>query len=300
MPPFKSLLSKETRNISRHYDVGNDFYRLFLGRDMIYSCAYFKNGDEDVDEAQRNKLEHICRKLRLQPGEKFLDIGCGWGGLIVYAVKKYKVHAYGITLSQKQYEYAKEWIKKENLDGLCKVEIKNYRELEGENIFDKVASIGMFEHVGIKNLPTYFNIIRRVLKEKGLFLNHGITEELKSKRTTLGTKFINTYVFSGGELTQIADILRFMSDAGFEIVDLESLRNHYMKTLRLWANNLRNQKEEAMRIVNQKTYRTWVLFMAACSYGFKRGNINVYQVLASKHTGFGLSKHPLTREDLYI
>jgi len=293
-------LADDRRAITYHYDVSNEFYRLFLGEEMVYSCAYFRSGDEDINEAQRNKLDYICRKLRLKPGEKFLDVGCGWGGLIIHAAKHYQVEALGITISQKQYHYAQEKIRKEGLTELCRVELKDYRELQGEEMFDKIASVGMFEHVGLKNLLLYFKQTRKLLKKDGLFLNHGITQEQKDTGRSAGTKFINRYIFPEGELTSISHVLEVMEKARFEVHDVESLRPHYAKTLRLWTLNLQSKKEEAIRLVGERTYRTWLIYLAGCAWGFEKGNINVYQVLASKHATKGFAPLPLTREDLYL
>jgi cyclopropane-fatty-acyl-phospholipid synthase len=297
---MKHSIGRDKQAIAHHYDVGNDFYGLFLGQDMVYSCAYFKSGGEDIDQAQTDKMEHICRKLRLREGEKLLDIGCGWGGLIIYAAKKYKVSALGITLSEQQYRYARDRIKSEGLGNLCQVELKDYRELKGEGLFDKVVSVGMFEHVGLKKLPLYLKIASRLLKEKGLFLNHGITQERKDRGKSSGTKFINTYIFPGGELASISHVHQTMEEAGFEILDVESLRQHYAKTLRLWTLNLQGRKAEAIKIAGERIYRTWLIYLAGSAYGFEKGNINIYQTLLSKHEVNGLPRVPLTREDLYF
>lgn len=295
----KHTKARDKKANAYHYDVSNDFYRLFLGEEMVYSCAYFRRPGADINEAQRDKLTYLCKKLRLQPGEKLLDIGCGWGGLGIWAAKHFSAEAYGVTLSKNQYEYAQEWIEREGVGHLCRVELRDYRDIPGEALFDKIVSVGMFEHVGIKNFPLYLNVANRLLREKGLFLNHGITEEKKARGKSSGIKFINTYVFPDGELTNISQILHFMEAARFEILDVESLRTHYAKTLRLWTQNLQSQKEKALQLVGEKIYRIWELYMAGCSYGFEKGNINVYQILASKHTELGFSRHPLTRADLY-
>ncbi len=292
-------IKKSRRQISFHYDVSNEFFRLWLDKWMVYSCAYFKRGDESIDEAQLNKLDYICRKLRLKPGEKLLDIGCGWGGLIVYAAKNYGVYAKGITLSRNQFNFAREWIKREGLASHCQVDFKDYRELEEEDFYDKVVSVGMFEHVGIKNLPIYFKTVRKVLKEKGLFLNHGITKKEKWRRGKPTTKFLDKYIFPGGELAQINHVLRVMEENNFEILDVESLRQHYAKTLRLWVKRLQEKKAEALRYVDEETYRKWLIYMAASAISFEEGNTSVFQVLASKQTKPGLSLIPLTRADLY-
>jgi cyclopropane-fatty-acyl-phospholipid synthase len=295
---MKRLFAREKKAIESHYDVSNDFYRLFLGELMVYSCAYFRRPQNGLNQAQADKLAYICKKLRLKPGESLLDIGCGWGGLVIWAARHFGVKAHGITLSRNQFDYAQEWIKREKIEHLCRVELKNYREIAGEKIFDKIVSVGMFEHVGIKNLPVYFKTVGKLLKEKGLFLNHGITREI-NQRGSSGTKFINKYVFPGGELTNISRVMQEMEKTGFEILDVESLRPHYAKTLHCWTDNLQSQKERALKMVSERIYRTWELYMAGCSYSFEKGNVNVYQVLASNQNEPGLPKVPMSREDLY-
>lgn len=296
---MKHSIARDKKAIAHHYDVGNDFYRLFLGEEMVYSCAYFKRHGANLDEAQRDKLTHICRKLRLGRGEKLLDIGCGWGGLVIWAAKHFGVEARGITLSQNQFEYAHERIECEGLGELCGVELRDYREVEGEGIFDKIVSVGMFEHVGLKNLPVYFGAAHRLLKEKGLFLNHGITTDWRDSGKDVGKKFVNTFVFPDGELTNISEVGRQMERAGFEIIDVESLRTHYAKTLEHWVRNLEKNEEKARALVPEKIYRIWRLYMAGSAFGFEKGNINVYQILVSKHSVPGLPRVPLTRGDLY-
>lgn len=296
---MKHSLARDRKAIAHHYDVGNDFYRLFLGEEMVYSCAYFRRPGADINEAQRDKLTYICKKLRLQPGEKFLDIGCGWGGLVIWAAKHFGVEAYGITLSKNQHEYALDWIKREGIGHLCRVELRDYRDVPSEGIFDKVVSVGMFEHVGIKNYPIYFGAARRLLKEKGLFLNHGIVREGIGGKKSPAMRFINTYVFPDGDVDNIVRVQHEIERAGFEILDVESLRTHYAKTLGLWVRNLEKNKDWALSLAGERIYRIWRLYMAGCSYEFEKGNISVYQILASKHSRPGLSKHPLTRADLY-
>ncbi|MEM2954792.1 MAG: cyclopropane-fatty-acyl-phospholipid synthase family protein [Candidatus Nanoarchaeia archaeon] len=295
---MKKIFKKDKQAISYHYDLSADFYRLFLGDYMVYSCAYFEKGDEDINTAQLKKMEYICRKLNLKGGENLLDIGCGFGALIIYASKNYQVKSYGITLSDVQYSYAKDWIKREGLEELCTVELKDYRELEGKNKFDKIVSVGMFEHVGIKNLVKYFEIVKGLLKDNGLFLNHGITVDGMTKRRGPGTKFMNTFVFPRGELTNIGYINHIMEKVGFEILDVESLRLHYAKTLKIWRDSLEENREKALEIVGERIYRIWNLYMAACAHGFEKGNINIYQVLLSKVRS-GVKHIPLTRAHLY-
>lgn len=288
--------SADQKAISHHYDLSNEFYQLFLDENMVYSCAYFRSG-EDLDQAQKDKLDHICRKLRLKPGERLLDIGCGWGGLIAWAARHYGVYAHGVTISENQYEYANSWIRREGFLDQCKVDLMDYRDLEGN--YDKIVSVGMFEHVGLKNLPVYFGTAQRLLKEKGLFLNHGITVSKGRKKSTPEARFIDQYIFPGGELDNISNILHRMELASFEVLDVESLRPHYAMTLKHWARRLEAQKEEAIRTVGERKYRAWLLYLAGCAFAFQRGDISVYQVLLSRQTQGGFSKTPLTREDIY-
>ena len=284
--------------ISFHYDVSNEFYRLWLDEERVYSCAYFTCPDESLDQAQRNKLEHICRKLRLRPGERLLDIGCGWGALVCWAARYHGVHAHGITLSQQQFDYAQRRIRTENLQDLVTVELRDYRDLVGTGVFDKVSSVGMFEHVGLANLPAYLGAVGRVLRPGGLFLNHGITHDEEGWNKTLTTEFINRYVFPDGELDCVSNIQIGMERAGFEIHDVEGLRPHYALTLRHWVQRLEANREAAVREVGEPTYRVWRLYMAACALDFEAGTTGVYQILASKPKQ-GEWPLPLSRGDLY-
>jgi cyclopropane-fatty-acyl-phospholipid synthase len=290
--------AENSEAIHFHYDVSNEFYALWLDRAMVYSCAYFETPDADLDAAQQAKLDHICRKLSLKAGENFLDIGCGWGALVIHAARHYGVRAHGITLSSQQLKVAQERISQAGLDDRVSVELLDYRDLPGEAVYDKVASVGMFEHVGLKNLPVYFSTAHRVLKPKGLFLNHGITHESEGWDKCLSTEFINRYVFPDGQLDTISNIQRFMEHAKFEIADVESLRQHYAMTLRHWVARLERQRARALQYVNEATYRVWRLYMAACSLEFESGEIGIYQVLASKRAA-GNPAIPLTRRHLY-
>jgi len=244
----------DRRHIAYHYDVSNDFYALWLDGNMVYSCAYFKHPDDDLDTAQIQKLDHICRKLQLQPGERFLDIGCGWGALMRHAAKYYGVHATGVTLSKQQFEYAKTRIEKEGLKNQCTVLFEDYRKLPASEPFDKIASVGMFEHVGRARLFEYFAKVRSILKDGGLFLNHGITSGNVGQGGvgSGGGDFIDTYVFPGGELTHIAEVLQRTSQSLLETVDLESLRPHYSRTLWHWVQRLDAHKEKAIQLVGEK------------------------------------------------
>ena len=284
--------------IAFHYDVSNEFYRLWLDDERVYSCAYFTSPDESLDQAQRNKLEHICRKLRLQSGERLLDIGCGWGALVCWAARHHGVRAHGITLSRQQLEYAQQRICTEGLQDLVTVELRDYRDVAGEGVFDKVASVGMFEHVGLANLPTYLATVHRLLRPGGLFMNHGITHDEEGWNKSVTTEFINRYVFPDGELDCVSNIQLGMERAGFEIHDVEGLRPHYALTLRHWVQRLEAHRDAALREVDEPTYRVWRLYMAACALDFEAGTTGIYQILASKPNR-GEWPVPMSRSDLY-
>lgn len=284
--------------VAFHYDVSNEFYRLWLDQNLVYSCAYFEAPDDNLDQAQRNKLEHICRKLRLKAREHLLDIGCGWGALICWAAKHHGVKAHGVTLSRRQYEFARERIRAENLGDRATVELCDYRDLAGAERFDKIVSVGMFEHVGLRNLPTYFGVAHRLLKPAGLFLNHGITSDEEGWPDTLSTRFINRYVFPDGELDTVSNVQRVMERGGFEIHDVEGLRQHYALTLRHWVRRLEQYKAQALLHISEDIYRVWRLYMAACALEFEAGGSSIYQILASRRA-IGAPPVPLTRRDLY-
>jgi cyclopropane-fatty-acyl-phospholipid synthase len=301
---FKHSSRQDRNAIGYHYDVGNEFYGLWLDQRMVYSCAYFKTGEESIDEAQRAKLDHICRKLRLLVGERLLDVGCGWGGLVLHAAAHYGARAVGITLSQNQLELARERIAAERLSDRVEVLLLDYRELQkrfGPDAFDKVASVGMFEHVGLENLREYFASISGVLRDRGLFLNHGITSsDLDNRPIGSGVgDFVSKYVFPHGELPHLHVAAREMSHAGFEIVDVESLRPHYAKTLQHWSRRLDAQVGEAARLVTDRTLRIWRAYLAGSAYGFAQGWLSIYQLLGSRQARPGASDVPLTRDYLY-
>lgn len=297
-PIRRHTLARDARVISHHYDVSNDFYRLWLDRAMVYSCAVFRRGDENLDRAQENKLDLICRKLQLQPGDRFLDIGCGWGGLILRAQRHYGVRAVGVTLSRQQFEYVSRCIEDQGLEGKVDVYLQDYRQLSERESFDKIASVGMFEHVGVKNLRSYFGTINRLLKRNGLVLNHGITTRRSSNEgTRLGAgDFIDRYVFPDGELPDVARAVAEMEGQSLEVFDIEGLRPHYAQTLMHWVARLEQRREQALQFVNEKTYRIWRIYMAGSALAFERGWISVYQLLAAKRDTEGLGAQPWRRD----
>jgi len=288
---------RDRQAVAYHYNRSNEFYALWLDSRMTYSCAYFMNPDDDLDIAQEQKLEYICRKLRLHPGERLLDIGCGWGGLGMYAAQHYGVQAYGITLSEPQAELAQRRIEEAGLTGKCKVEVRDYREVTEAESFDKIVSVGMFEHVGESLLPTYFKQAWQLLRPGGVFLNHGIASD-SFDAAKAKTSFVNHYVFPDGELLPINCTLRAAETSGFEVRDVESLREHYMLTLRQWVRRLEAHAEEARTLTNDVTYRVWRLYMSGSAHGFQTGSNNIYQTLLAKPDR-GDSGLPLTRADWY-
>ena len=287
--------------IQFHYDLSNEFYALFLDPEMVYSCAYYTDWKNDVAQAQRDKLEMICRKLRLKPGERFLDIGCGWGGLICHAAKNYGVTAHGITLSEEQLAFAKDKIKRLGLEDKVTVELKDYSMMTGS--FDKIASIGMYEHIGLKNIPGYMAKMQQLLAKEGLFLNHAIARRAPKqgwfkRRMRPEQKAIAKYIFPGGELDDIGHSIFAMERAGFEIQDVEAWRLHYARTCKLWCERLTANREEALKHVSEEKYRIWVAYLAGVSLAFSRGTLRIFQTLVSKNAKRppGI---PSTRADLY-
>lgn len=291
----------DRKAIQHHYDVGNDFYALWLDKNRIYSCAYFADPDDTLDTAQEKKLDHICRKLCLQAGERFLDIGCGWGGLVIWAAQKYGVNALGVTLSEEQHAFATERIKALGLSGRCQVRFLDYRDVQEDEPFDKIASVGMFEHVGKRNLPAYFAKISRLMKPGGLVMNHGITtNSLEDGELGSGIgEFVDQYVFPGGELVHVSRVLAAMSAQGIEPWDAECLRPHYAKTLWNWVRRLDANAQRAREIVGERRFRTWRIYMAGSAHAFDRGWISIFQILGAKPLAGGEISYPATRAHVY-
>ena len=300
---------RDATAVRHHYDVGNDFYRLWLDPQLVYSCGYFASESADLADAQRDKLDLLCRKLRLSPGERLLDIGCGWGALIRHAAKHYGVQAVGITLSDAQAAYAREAIREDGLRDRCSVEIRHFEALPAEPSFHKVVSVGMCEHVGRAKLATYFSVAERVLRPGGLFLNHCITSLEEAIPATFGVRlarlfwrqgeFIDRYVFPDGELATLSQLTAAAEATGLETRDVENLREHYARTLRHWISRLEQRSEEARMIAGETVYRTWRLYMAASEAAFEAGNIAVVQCLYAKAAVDRASRIPQTRDHIY-
>ena len=286
-------LMKSKKDIAHHYDIGNDFYSLWLDKTMSYSCGYFKNPTDTLYDAQMNKIHHILKKLNLKEGQHLLDIGCGWGYLIIEAAKLYNVKALGITLSEEQFKKAKERIKQEGLEDLVDVQLMDYRNLEKSNLeFDRIVSVGMAEHVGHANLPLFFKNVDSVLKESGLFLLHNITNLVETE----GNKWITTYIFPGGYLPTLREELNIAADINFRTLDVESLRLHYMKTLEEWCKNFMNHLDEERHMFDDEFLRMWHLYLATCAAAFHYWDIDIHQILFSKGINNTL---PMTRKYLY-
>ena len=290
--------ARDRRAIAFHYDVSNDFFRLWLDSRMLYSCAYFEQPGNDLETAQAAKLLHLERKLRLRPRMRLLDIGCGWGGLAIHAAQHCGVKVTGVTLSQQQASLASARVANAGLAGDVAIELKDYRDLDDAERFDAIVSVGMAEHVGADNLEAYFGKAFRLLKPGGVFLNHAIGDGVRA-RPSSGGSFIQEYVFPDSDLPRIAQVLVAAEASGFEVRDVENLREHYMLTLRHWVRRLEGAREAALNHVDEPTYRIWRLYMAGSAHGFDRGRLAVYQTLLSKPDQHGHSHLPLTRRDWY-
>ncbi len=289
---------RDARAIAHHYDVSNDFYALFLDPLMVYTCAYYREPDGKLEQAQADKLDLVCRKLGLRPGETMLDIGCGWGSLSMWAARHYGVRAHGVTLSRAQAEWATERIGREGLDRRCLVEYRDWRDLPAGARYDKIAAVGVIEHVGIPNYPAFFGRVRAMLKDGGRYLNHGIHHEFHWRRTSQ-TDFLLRHVFPNGDLSGFTQTATEMERAGWEILDVENLRLHYARTCRHWVERLRARADEARAIVGERTYRTWLLYLTCSAAAFEAGSIGLYQIVARKQGDRTGGTAPTTREELY-
>lgn len=283
----------QKEEVSSHYDIGNDFYSLWLDKTLTYSCAYFKDENDTLDEAQMNKIHHILKKLNLEEGMSLLDIGCGWGTLLIEAAKQYKVKGLGITLSEEQYKKFAERIKEENLEDYIEVKIMDYRDLRKSKLsFDRVVSVGMIEHVGRKNYDLFFENVDKVLKDKGLFLLHYISGSIESE----GDAWIKKYIFPGGVIPTLREIIDISPEYNFHTIDVESLRIHYAKTLLAWYDNFNNNLDKIRDMFDERFVRMWSLYLCACAASFNNGVIDLHQILFTKGVNNNL---PLTRDYLY-
>jgi cyclopropane-fatty-acyl-phospholipid synthase len=284
--------------ISHHYDVSNDFYQLFLCENMLYTCAYYRDSEGGLAQAQQDKMDLVCRKLRLSPGEDFLDIGCGWGSLAIWAAKHYGVNATGVTLSREQAEWGQEWVKSEGLSDRCQIHHMDYRDLPDETTYSKISAIGIIEHIGIANYHFYFTWVRNRLRSGGLFLNHGITSHKHWKRSSQ-TEFLEKHVFPNGELDNITHIMDVMEQQRWEILDVENLRLHYARTCHHWYDNLERNAERVKEVVGERIYRIYRIWLVCSAESFYYGSLGLYQVLLQKHEFTRNHLPPVTREDIF-
>lgn len=290
--------SLDAESIRHHYDVSNAFYARWLDERMVYSCAYYERDDMTLEQAQIAKLDHIVRKVRLRPGDRLLDIGCGWGALAIRAAEQ-GAKVLGVTLSRNQHDLARERVARAGLQDRVEIRLEDYRDVRGE--FDRITSVGMFEHVGLKNLPTYFGRIRALLADGGLALNHGITStDVDSGNTPYGAgAFIDKYVFPNGELPHVSLVLREMEAAGLETIDVESLRRHYARTLTEWSRRYEAQADALRPTVPDLTWRVWRVYLAGCAFGFDQYWMSIHQVLACKAGPGPTNPAPMTRRWMY-
>ena len=282
-----SLFSPHTREkdaeaIRYHYDVSNEFYSQFLDPAMVYSCAYFENGDEDLGTAQVKKIDHILTKIGLQPGQTLLDIGCGWGALVIRAAQRFGARCVGVTLSERQFELARERVAQAGLQDRIEIRLQDYRDVDGQ--FERITSVGMFEHVGVQHLPEYFGRINKLLAPGGVVMNHGITTTDVDQRNSPygGGDFIDKYVFPHGELAHLSTVIRTMQEGGLEVRDVENLRRHYARTCALWTENFERNAEHIRQTADPKTFRIWHVYLAGCAYAFAHDWISLYQIVCGK------------------
>ena len=283
----------ESKNIHKHYDLGNDFFALWLDKTMSYSCAYFKTQADTLEQAQLQKIDHSLKKLNLNPNEHLLDIGCGWGWLAIRAAQQYKVHATGITLSKEQYEGARSRVHEFGLDELVDIRLANYMDMDPkQEKFDKIVSIGMFEHVGKKYLPLYFSKVNALLKENGTFLLHSIMANFESPTNS----WIKTYIFPGGYVPTLRETMQLLPEFDFHVLHTESLRLHYAKTLDCWNDNFQKKLPEVRKLYDERFIRMWGLYLTGCASAFRTGGIDIYQCLLTK----GINNNiPMTADYMY-
>ena len=291
---------RDRESIEYHYDVSNDFYKLFLDRNMVYSCGYFKTPEDSLDLAQEQKLDHILTKLMIKPADRLLDVGCGWGALAIRAAQK-GASVVGVTLSQNQFDYARNRVEALGLADLCEIRLQDYRDIPDTERFNKIVSVGMFEHVGHKNLPAYFAKMHGLLDDGGAMLMHGITSTDPNRRVVGrgGGEFIDRYVFPDGELPHVSFATRCIAEAGFEVYDVESLRRHYALTLSEWAHRLEHHADEARQMAGDKRYRIWRVYLAGCAFGFANNWMNINQMLCCKLGDATANPFPMTRDWIY-
>lgn len=295
--PKQSHTKEDSKSdVQSHYDIGNDFYRLWLDKTATYSCAYFEHDDDSLEEAQNNKIHHIIKKLNPQPGKTLLDIGCGWGTLMLTACEEYGLNVAGITLSEEQANFVNQKIKEKGLKGRAKVILKDYRDIK-EGPYDYITSVGMFEHVGKENLGQYFETVFNYLKDDGLALIHGISGQAGGNHGNGYNGWINKYIFPGGYIPRLTENLDYISDAGLQVADIEFLRRHYQKTLEIWTENFHKALPEVRKLHDERFIRMWDLYLQACAGSFEAGNIDVVQYLLSK--GETKSTMPMTRNYMY-
>jgi cyclopropane-fatty-acyl-phospholipid synthase len=289
---------KDAEAIRYHYDVSNEFYGVWLDPAMVYSCAYFETGEEDLATAQLKKIDHILAKIDLRPGQSLLDIGCGWGALVIRAAQRFGARCVGVTLSENQAKLARERVERAGLQGLVEIRLQDYRDVTGQ--FDRITSVGMFEHVGTKHLPEYFSRINALLAPDGVVMNHGLTTtDIDSRGTPYGGgEFIDRYVFPHGELAHLSTVIRTMQQGGLEVRDVENLRRHYARTCAIWTDNFEANAERIRRLTDPKRFRIWHVYLAGCTYAFNHDWISLYQIVCSK-AGLEPSSLPWSRRYMY-
>ena len=289
---------KDAEAIRYHYDVSNEFYGAWLDPGLVYSCAYFENGDEDLATAQLKKIDHILAKIDLRPGQRLLDIGCGWGALVIRAAQRYGAYCVGVTLSENQMMLAREQVERAGLQDLVEIRLQDYRDVSGQ--FDRITSVGMFEHVGIAHLAEYFTRINALLAPGGVVMNHGLTStDVESRGTPYGGgEFINRYVFPHGELAHLGTVIRTMQEGGLEVRDVENLRRHYARTCAIWTDNFEANAERIQKLTDPKRFRIWHVYLAGCTYAFNHDWISLYQIVCGK-AGQEPSSIPWSRRYMY-